>query len=537
MLKKCTAIIMIALMLVCVLPMTASASTVVRTYAVGIALPVPGEKPDFTAEEPNYTNSEKITRVEWVEYDEGWEWKKDMTANDTFKEGYWYVVYIYKEAINNSEFSSTVIGYINKEEAKLNGAQPTDNNTKVSFYKAYQCSNANKEQRTLIKNIDLTVVNPVIGKTPTFAKVDTAQYYSRNYGQPISNQHNGVVWNNEKSGNNLNISNAFKADCTYAVTYILEAKDGYYFHLNNTKATINGKAAEVSLGLVEGNNKSTSLVVTLGGIVPGDGKKEVSSVSIYVTAPKDGEKPNYTKIDGEEYYTDNGINGSSTRIYKNGIAWYKSASSYISPGTTETFKGGTEYTVKLALTPKDGYKFAKSLTAKLNGKTAAVETFDDGSINISAKFTALSKEHKHTDSSWKTDKDNHWKICTDAACGTITVAKEAHKDQNKDSKCDICAYTIPKADTSTPSEPTSSKPDSNASTQNKPTASEPDTNETQSSIATDTETDNSTPQDNTNNNEPQEKDGNNGAWIWVVVALVALAGAAVVVVTFVKKKK
>ena len=73
------------------------------------------------------------------------------------------------------------------------------------------------------------------------------------------------------------------------------------------------------------------------------------------------------------------------KIYKNGIAWYKSASSYISPGTTETFKAGTEYTVKLSLVTKDGYKFAKNVTAKLNGKTATVDSFDDGSITITKK--------------------------------------------------------------------------------------------------------------------------------------------------------
>ena len=42
-------------------------------------------------------------------------------------------------------------------------------------------------------------------------------------------------------------------------------------------------------------------------------------------------------------------------------------------------------------------------TGIINGKTATVETFDDGSINVSVKLTALSKEHKHTDSDWKTD--------------------------------------------------------------------------------------------------------------------------------------
>ena len=312
------------------------------------------------------------------------------------------------------------------------------------------------------------------------------------------------------------------------MTYYLTAKDGYKF-TTATACTINGSVASISV------TDATHAKISLDDLVPGDGKKEVSSVSIYVTAPKEGEKPNYTKIDGTEYYSDNGINGTSTKIYKNGIAWYKSASSYISPGTTETFKGGSEYTAKVCLTPKDGYKFAKNVSAKLNGKTATVETFDDGSINVSVKLTTLSKEHKHTDSGWKTDNDNHWKVCTDTACGTITVAKEAHKDQNKDNKCDVCAYAIPKTDISTPDQTTSSKPSTNDSTQSKPTTSEPDTNETQSSIATDTETDNSTPQDN--NSELKENNGNSSTWIWIVLAIVIVLAAAGAIVFIVLKKK
>lgn len=526
--KKILTLLLLIVFIMGIVPISASASTVMRTYAVGIALPVPGEKPDFTAEEPFYTNSDKITRVEWVEYDEGWEWNKDMTANDTFKEGYWYVVYVYKETINNSKFSSTVIGYINEEEAKLNGAQPTDNNTKVSFYKAYQCSNNNKEQRTLIKNIDLTVVKPVIGKTPTFAKVDTAQYYSKNYGQPIPNQHNGVVWENEKTNNYLNISNAFKADCTYSVTYILEAKDGYYFDLINTKATINGKKADISLGYIEGNNKSTILLVSLGGIVPGDGKKEITSLDLSVTAPKDGEKPDYTKIDDNGYYSNNGINGTSTKIYKNGIAWYKSASSYISPGTTEAFKGSSEYTVKIALTAKDGYKFANTVSAKINGKTATVETFDDGSINVSVKLTALSKEHKHTDSAWKNDSERHWKICTNSACGMITVAKETHKDANKDNKCDVCSYAIPKATdtTSTPDSTPVDKP-TDPSDSKEPTTSQP----------SDSEIDEVVNNTDEGKNSEDTKQGKDGTLIWIILGGVVLLAAAGAVVFIVLKKK
>lgn len=264
-------------------------------------------------------------------------------------------------------------------------------------------------------------------------------------------------------------------------------------------------------------------------------EESITNLTLTVTAPQEGAKPAYDKIDGRGYYSDNGLNGVSTRIYKNGIAWYKSASSYISPGTTETFNGGTEYTVKISITAKDGYKFSKSLTAKINGKTATVETFDDGSINASVKLTALSKEHKHTESGWKTDGNDHWKICTDAACGSVTVAKEAHKDKNKDNKCDICAYAISKENITPTEKPITSEPTTTKPTESEPTISNPD-NDTSSSIdSTDSE---SHETDVNTEQEKENSDKNSGILIWIILgAVVVLAAGGAVTFIVIKKKK
>ena len=66
-----------------------------------------------------------------------------------------------------------------------------------------------------IDKVDLTVVKPVVGKTPTFAKVDTTQYFSEKYGT-VSNCSNGVTWTNQESGVNLTVNNPFKADTKYS---------------------------------------------------------------------------------------------------------------------------------------------------------------------------------------------------------------------------------------------------------------------------------------------------------------------------------
>ena len=49
----------------------------------------------------------------------------------------------------------------------------------------------------------------------------------------------------------------------------------------------------------------------------------------------------------------------------------------------------------------------------------------------------------HTESDWKSDKDNHWKECTVAACGVIIEnSRAAHADANNDGKCDTCEYNV-----------------------------------------------------------------------------------------------
>ena len=525
--KKFLSLVLTVIMLLCLMPTTSVfAASVTMVDAVNIELPVAGEKPDFSADLPNWSNAHKITRVEWVEYDEGWEWEKDMSANDTFKEGYWYVVYVYFETTSGNIFSETINPHINNETAKVSGPAVQANRTKISIYKAYQGTKA----LTAISKVDLNVVKPVVGKTPTFAKVDTTQYFSEKYGT-VSNCSNGVTWTNQSNSINITVNNPFKEGAKYTVTYYLTAKDGYKF-TTATQCSINGAAA--TLELVDKYHAK----VYLKNIVPGDGKKEITGLDLSVTAPKDGEKPNYTKIDGTGYYSDNGINGISTKIYKNGIAWYKSASSYISPGTTETFKGGSEYTVKLSLIPKDGYKFAKNVSAKLNGKTATVETFDDGSINVSVKLTTLSKEHKHTNSVWKTDKDNHWKVCTDTACGTITVAKEAHKDQNKDNKCDICGYSMPKnTETATSTSTPSQAPDNAPTTSNDASAVESTDDKVQTTDSEPEETDTAVENEGNNNQDRTDSDKSDNGLLWIILAIVLLATVGVVMFFVLKKKK
>jgi len=532
--KKCLAMALTVILLLCLIPTTsvfAAKEESLTSLTLTVTAPQEGAKPAYDKiDGRGYYSDNGLNGVSTRIYKNGIAWYKSASSyfspgtTATFEGNKNYIVKINLLPKGNFKFDKNVTATVNGKRATVEYFD-ADGSVVVE---ATLTSAA--DTKTAINKVDINVVKPVIGKYPTFAKIDTAQYFSEKYGA-VSNCSNGVTWTNQSNGINITVSNLFKENAKYKVTYYLTAKEGYKF-TSATACTINGSAASISV------TDATHAKVSLGDLVPGDGKKEITSLDLSVTAPKDGEKPDYTKIDGTGYFSDNGLNGVSTKIYKNGIAWYKSASSYISPGTTETFKGGSEYIVKISLTPKDGYKFIKALTAKINGKTATVESFDDGSVNVSVKLTALSKEHKHTDSGWKTDNDNHWKVCTDTACGTITVAKEAHKDQNKDNKCDICGYSMPKnTETATSTSTPSQAPDNAPTTSNDASAVESTDDKVQTTDSEPEETDTAVENEGNNNQDRTDSDKSDNGLLWIILAIVLLATVGVVMFFVLKKKK
>lgn len=360
--------------------------------------------------------------------------------------------------------------------------------------------NAFAAKEESINQLDLIVTAPMEGAKPSYDKIDGRGYYSDNGLQGVSTRiyKNGIAWfKSSTSYISPGTTETFAANKTYTVKINLIPKGNFEF-ADNVTAKING-----SVATVEACDDGSILVVA--NITSQKKDEVINQLDISVTAPTEGEKPAYAKIDGVGYYSDNGLQGVSTRIYKNGIAWFKSATSYISPGTTETFTGDSEYTVKIMLTSKEGYKFAESLIAKINGKTAAVEKYDDGSINVSAVFTATKKVSVTT--SKPTDT-------TSKPIGTTS---------------------------STPVDESSTVNSSNANTSKATaTTSSTEISNPESSVASGTETnDVAVDTENVETNETEGKDNdNNGMWVWIIIAIaVLLAAGGVVTVIIIKKKK
>ena len=153
-------------------------------------------------------------------------------------------------------------------------------------------------------------------------------------------------------------------------------------------------------------------------------------------------------------------------------------------------------------------------------------------------MTATKKDHVHTASTtWQTDLDNHWKICTDKNCGSLVGEKQKHSDSNKDGKCDVCGYKLP---VEVPDNTTTNKSDDTAKPDKNPT--EPTINNDELADVENTENlisdDNTEPIENINVNDNNNDNDDNKNSVWLIIGVIlVLAVGTVVVVVLMKKKK
>jgi len=525
--KKCFAALLCLVLLLCLLPIPARAAAmnlISHAQISDLIGPRHGNPPDtsaVSAEPEKYT----VKSITWAEYGQDRNWIRDLKVGDTFVIGYYYFAFIELKAAENYIFDKSSSLEVNGEKATF--FEIYDSGERAEFFFQYDPCMKN------IDKVELTVVLPVVGKTPTFAKAEGEGYISQNIGG-ISNQTNGVTWTNQSTGVNLSVNNPFKEGTKYTVTYHLTAKE--YYQFNGTKYYINGQRVEFK----SSNMGQTEVVLELKDLIPDDKKTELNELALFVPTPKEGEKPDYTKLTGTGYYSDNGVYGSSTRIFKNGIAWYKSASSFFSPGTGETFEGGKEYTLKLSLLPEEGYKFAKTMNVTVNGKAATVESFDDGGITVSISLKAAEKEHVHTPDDWHFDAVYHWKVCSLSTCGEMLTERIFHEDADGDRFCDACGfevtlppeYTVPGTQPTEPSNPTEPSVPSDPTEPGEPTEPSVPTVPTEPTEPT-------TPgsQAPTTDNTPTEKQEDAFPWWGIVLVAAAAGGIGFGATTLLLKKK
>lgn len=369
-------------------------------------------------------------------------------------------------------------------------------------------------KENFIKITEVTVnevYSPAAGTDVQFSAKCTTKYVSVN----------SVNWYEKKTQSETGtaLANGAKFNPGYYYTVRVElanTNNAYYFSGNgaDVAATVNAKTAKVVT-----NNSAQVIAVEYTFPMC---LTTVSKFDFTLATPVAGAAPHYPLLTGTGYESNN--RGNNGAAYKNGIYWRNETDNKVLyPNENPKFEAGKKYSANITVATTTGYRVASSYTVKVNGKNVTSTKVDNECITFKVEFS-VPKAHTHTSSEWKSDDEGHWKICTDTACGTIAVAKEAHKDQNKDNKCDVCKYAISKEgnDTSTPvkSTPNSSTPDSDKQV---------DTDDSQNS---DTETEAKTEYN-------KKSDGKkNGALVWIILGgVVILAAAGAVVFIILKKKK
>lgn len=215
----------------------------------------------------------------------------------------------------------------------------------------------------------------------------------------------------------------------------------------------------------------------------------IAAANATVKIPLAGEHPDF-----------NPVAGDSSRYTVTFEVWYLRESPYPDLTANSVFENGKNYALRIRFTPKEGYQFDSNTVFTVNGidtlrfggtgereyfATAYADTdghnceikpvqkvepscteggkkayykcegcgkFYEDELGIK-EITDLAAwgnipKNGHTESNWKSDKDNHWKECTVAGCGVIIEnSKAAHADADNDGKCDVCEYNVGNSNT------------------------------------------------------------------------------------------
>ena len=500
----------------------------VPSVDVNLTAPVAGAKPSYTQvkgtgyESNNSRNNASCYEngIYWLETDTG---TVLYPNKDVFKLGYKYTARV---------MLSTTKGYVytSSPTAKVNGKAVTANKVDKEFlYVDYTFTATG----TAINKVDLTIPNAIAGKYPSFPKVNTTSYESKNTDPKLTNQTNGIVWSNGSV--NITVNNLFDANKTYSVSYTLFAKEGYGWS-DSVIATINGKSAVVG-------RDGQWLTVTLYGIKP--------------TVPHT-HTPSGWKSDASGHYkvcTGCGEEISGSRVKH-------------TPGAAATEKDPQKCTVcGYIIAPAKGHTHslkkvaAKKATCTENGSieyytcSGCSDWFKDsaGKTKITDRNSIVVKATGHKKGSLRCDDSAHWNACS--VCNEAMMeTRAAHYDKNKDNTCDACGNAIdgaeaidpsitvkpPVKDTEAPVESDTEAPVEDTTeeiTEPEETTAEPE-EDTDLSIDITAEAEDGT-------KAPEAEDNNEGEntgtpmWLWIVVAVAAFAviGVIVVVIIVSKKKK
>ena len=107
----------------------------------------------------------------------------------------------------------------------------------------------------------------------------------------------------------------------------------------------------------------------------------IESVDIGITAPQSGYSPEYTATIGTSRCA---LKSENAATVKNGIKWTGESGELAVVGSK--FDNENDYIVSIKLVARDGYTFAKDVTAKVNANNANVNVISETEIRVSYTF-------------------------------------------------------------------------------------------------------------------------------------------------------
>lgn len=332
----------------------------------GLDAPKVDATPDDSAvvDGDNYS----IQSIDW--YDETD--RITVKSTDVFKANHEYSVSIWLRVAENYKFATDegsldITGKLNGMEAEI---PIVEVETVAELKFNFGVCNAPTITTVSVSGIDL----PLDGESPDWTMIPGATGYTYKTGGMYPY---GVEWYDETAGEGLypEDEDKFVAGHEYTVYVWLQTEAGYTF--STTSGKINGQTVTIS------GSDTTETVLSYTYLCTG----VVSDVDISIVAPVAGNKPDFTKID---------IRGCSSvgsvSPYKNGIKWYNNTDekSMIS-GTTSIFEEEKTYLVTIVLNTKEGFGFAPTVRAKVNGDVATVSRVSDECVNVEYIFTVPHK--------------------------------------------------------------------------------------------------------------------------------------------------
>ena len=241
----------------------------------------------------------------------------------------------------------------------------------------------------VIDTIELTIPGPVAGTAVSYdAQVPEGAGYR------LGNFNSGTMWKNNvawkvggKNGAYLdaNVENTFIDGKDYYVWMEVELTDSdrYVFAEKDVlTATINGHAASAKVDSTRKNRCSVSYTFVAA--------QKVNRIDITIPEPKAGAKFSYSASVPEDagYMVED--YDSAKKGWLDGVMWMDKSMTYIEVDDANTYEGGKKYSVAISVIPSsDAYSFvsAEDMIATVNGKTAEVEDYHDGTYGIYYTFT------------------------------------------------------------------------------------------------------------------------------------------------------